>query len=95
MQQANHEPVYDIPMDVDTTMNEEDRHVEEQDVREDDVGIEEGISEDESVEGEPDLLEAKVALEEEELRKDHQGLDKSPPVMVPYESPTVMVLHKD
>ena len=67
---------YDVPMDVDTTMNE-DRHVDEQDVREDEVGVEEGISEDdhivESDEGELDQLEDKVALEEEELRKDLQG----------------------
>ena len=46
------------------------------------VGVEEVISEDdhiiESDEGEPDLLEDKMALEEEELRKDHQGLDETP-----------------
>ena len=66
-------------MDVDATMNEEDRHVDEQDVREDEVGVEEGILEDdhivESDEGEVDQLEDKpeVALEEEELRKDFQG----------------------
>jgi hypothetical protein len=101
MQQANHEPGYDVPMDVDTTMNEEDRHVDEQDVREDEeVGVEEGISEDdhliESDEGEPDQLEDKVALEEEELRKDHQGLDESPAVMphAPHEAPTVE-LHEE
>jgi len=81
------EPVYDVSMDVDTTMNE---HVDEQDVREDEeIGVEEVISEDdpiiESDEGEPDLLEDKVALEEEELQKDHQGLDEPPTVMVPHE----------
>ena len=68
---------YDVPMDVDATMNEEDRHVDEQDVREDEVGVEEGILEDdhivESDEGELDQLEDKVALEEEELRKDLQA----------------------
>jgi hypothetical protein len=46
------------------------------------VGVEELVSEDEHIiesdEGEPDLLEDKMALEEEELRKDHQGLDESP-----------------
>jgi len=93
IQQANHEPGFDVPMDVDTTMNEEDQHVDEQDVREDEeVAVEEGISEDdhlvESDEDEPDQLEDKVALEEEELRKDHQGLDESPAV-VPHEAPTV------
>jgi hypothetical protein len=97
--QANDErPVDVVPMDVDTTMNEKDRHVDEQDVREDeDEGI--FLSEDEpffeSDEGEPDQLEDKVALEEEELRKDHQGLDESPAVMVPLEAPTVMVLQED
>ena len=97
MQQANHEPGYDAPMDVDTTMNEEDRQVDEQDVREDEVGVEEGISEDdhivESDEGELDQLEDKVALEEEELRKDHQGLDESPAV-IPHEAPTAE-LHEE
>ena len=86
--QDNHEP--DVPMDVDTTMDEEDRHVDEQDVREvEEVGVEEGIPEDdpilESDEGESDLLEDKVALEEEELRKDHKGLDESSADMVVYE----------
>jgi hypothetical protein len=100
IQQANQEPVYDVPMDVDTTMNEEDRHVDEQDVREDDeVHVEEGILEDdiivESDEGESDLLEDKVALEDEELRKDHQGLDESPTVVGPHEAPTVSVLNED
>jgi DNA polymerase epsilon subunit 3 len=98
IQQANHEPGYDVPMDVDTTMNEEDQHVDEQDVREDEeVAVEEGISEDdhlvESDGDEPDELEDKVALEEEELRKDHQGLDESPAV-VPHEAPTVE-LHEE
>ena len=73
-------------MDVDTAMND-DRHVDEQDVREDEeVGVEEGISEDdpivESDEGEPDLLEDKVALEGEELRKDNQALDEPPTASV-------------
>jgi hypothetical protein len=92
LQQADHEPVYDIPMDVDDRiMNEEDKHVDEQDVREDEeIGVEDRISEDdpvvESDEGESDVLEDKVALEEEELRKDHQGLE---------EPPTTMVLHED
>lgn len=100
MQQANHEPVYDIPMDVDTTMNEEDKHIDEQDVREDeDVGVDEVISEDDAIvesdEGEPDLLEDKVALEEEELRKDHQGLDELPTAMAPHEAPPVTTLHED
>ena len=99
-QQANHEPVYDVPMDVDTTMNEEDRHVDEQEVQEDEeIGVEEGISEDDAIvesdEGEPDPLEDKMALEEEELRKDHQGLDESTTVMVPDEVPTVAALHED
>jgi hypothetical protein len=82
MQQANYEPVYVVPMDVDTTINEEDRlgHVDERDVREDEeVGVEEGILEIdpivESDESEPDQFEDKVTLEEEELWKDHQGLD--------------------
>lgn len=95
IQEAHHEPVYDVPMDVDTTMNEEDRHVDEQDVREDEeIGVEEGISGDESDEGEPDQLEDKVALEEEELLKDHQGLDESL-VMMPHEVPTVTPVHED
>ena len=88
--QDNHEPIDDVPMDVDTTMNEEDRHVDEQDVREvEEVGVEEGIPEDdpilESDEGESDPLEDKVALEEEELRKDHKGLDESPADIVIHE----------
>jgi hypothetical protein len=49
------------------------------------VDAEEVISEDdhivESDEGEPDLLEDKMVLEEEELRKDHQGLDEPPTAM--------------
>ena len=99
MQQGNHEPVNDVPMDVDIPMNEEDRHVEEQDVREDEeVGVEEVISEDdqfESDEGEPDLLEDKVALEEEELRKDHQGLDEPSTVMLPHDAPPVTALDEE
>lgn len=100
LQQSSHEPVYDVPMDVDTTMNEDDRHVDEQDVREDEeVGIEDVISEDDAIvesdEGEPDLLEDKVALEEEELRRDHQGLDEAPTVMVPHEAPPVTAPHEE
>jgi len=79
LQQADHEPVYDVPMDIDGGT----------DVREEEVGVEDGISEDdpiESDEGESDVLEDKVALEEEELRKDHQGLE---------EPPTAMALQED
>lgn len=47
----------------------------------------------ESDEGDQDLLEDKMALEEEELRKDHQGLDAVP--MVPHEAPPVAALHEE
>ena len=89
--EGEHVPVHDVPMDVDDRAADEDRHIEEQDIREDEeVAVDDEISEDdpvvESDEGESDELEDKVALEEEELRKDGQGLE---------EPPTAMVLHED
>ncbi|KAF8811350.1 histone-fold-containing protein [Phlegmacium glaucopus] len=90
-QQADHVPViYDVPMDVDDTAMDEQqgsKHVEDPEVREDEeVGVED---EEEEVEepfdsdaAESDELEDKVALEEEELQKDHQGLDGPPSAMV-------------
>ena len=99
MEQANHEPAYDVPMDVDTTMNKEDGHVDEQGVREvEEAGVEEvDLVSDVSSHDEDELyqLEDKVALEEEELRKDHQGLDERPTVMEPHEAPTITALHED
>ena len=91
IQQDIYEPVSDVPMDVETTMNEEDGHVDEQDVREiEEVGVEEGIPEDDPIhesDDESDLLGDRMAWEEEELRKDNQGLEETPTVMPSQKSP--------
>jgi hypothetical protein len=72
----DHEPVDHVPMDVDDGTEIRD---EEVDVEEDDPIVE-------SDEGESDVLEDRVALDEEELRKDHRGLE---------EPPSAVVLHED
>jgi hypothetical protein len=62
----------------------------------DEVGIileDDTIVESDHDDGDPDPLEDKVALEEEELRKDHKGLDEPP--MVPHEAPPVTALHEE
>jgi len=77
---GDHPPVEDIPMEVDVrAVDREDRHIDKHEVQEDEeVGDEDEISEDEPIiesdGGESDELEDKVALEEEELRKDQQKL---------------------